>query len=216
MKGILGKKIGMTQIFDKNGAVVPVTVIEAKPSVITAIRTMEKDTYTAICLGQGDVKKNKVIKPVMGQYLKNKLSPKKVIRELRLDDISQYKIGQELTVNTFKVGEYVDVVGTTIGKGFAGVIKRWKFSGGGETHGSMHHRKGASSGDTNAARHFPGKKKPGRMGNKRKTMVGLEVIMVDENKNIILVKGAIPGAKNSLVMVKKSTRDKSKKVNVSQ
>jgi len=206
MKGLIGKKIGMTQIFDETGKSIPVTVIEAGPCTITQIKTMEKDGYKALQLGFGDIKEKKVNKPLRGHFLKKKLSPLRFLKEFNVEDIEPYKIGQIIKVDTFEVGEKVDIIGTSKGKGFAGAMKRWNFAGGPNTHGSMFKRKPASGGSTDAARTFRGKRGPGRMGGDRISAQGLNVIKVYTDRNLILVKGSVPGAKNGLLLIKKSVK----------
>jgi large subunit ribosomal protein L3 len=202
MQGILGKKLGMTRIFTAEGQSVPVTVIQAGPCVVTALRTNEKNGYEAIQLGFEEVKKvKKVIKPVKGQFTKINVQPMKNLKEIRGANPSEYKVGQQLNVDIFKEGDKVDVVGISIGKGFAGAMKRHNFSGGGNSHGSTVHRRPCSAGATDAARSFKGRRNPGHMGAKQRTVQALEVIKVDKDKNLLLIKGSVPGARNSLITV---------------
>jgi large subunit ribosomal protein L3 len=208
MKGIIGRKVGMMQLFDETGKAIPVTVISAGPCKVTEIRTQEKDGYTAVQMGFGEVKENKVNKPVAGFYKKINVSPMKVLREFRANDTKGFEVGQEIKASIFEAGQYVDVVGTSIGKGFAGGIKRHHFNGGPKTHGSMSHRKPCSGGATDAARTIKGTRKPGHMGNERVTAQGLKVVRVDDEKNLIIVKGAVPGAKKGLLMIKESVINK--------
>ena len=208
MKGIIGRKVGMMQLFDETGKAIPVTVISAGPCKVTEIRTQEKDGYTAVQMGFGEVKENKVNKPVAGFYKKINVSPMRVLREFRANDTKGFEIGQEIKASIFEAGQYVDVVGTSIGKGFAGGIKRHHFNGGPKTHGSMSHRKPCSGGATDAARTIKGTRKPGHMGNERVTAQGLKVVRVDDEKNLIIVKGAVPGAKKGLLMIKESVINK--------
>ena len=208
MKGIIGRKVGMMQLFDETGKAIPVTVISAGPCKVTEIRTQEKDGYTAVQMGFGEVKENKVKKPVAGFYKKINVSPMRVLREFRANDTKGFEVGQEIKASIFEVGQYVDVVGTSIGKGFAGGIKRHHFNGGPKTHGSMSHRKPCSGGATDAARTIKGTRKPGHMGNERVTAQGLKVVRVDGEKNLIIVKGAVPGAKKGLLMIKESVINK--------
>ena len=208
MKGIIGRKVGMMQLFDETGKAIPVTVISAGPCKVTEIRTQEKDGYTAVQMGFGEVKENKVNKPVAGFYKKINVSPMKVLREFRANDTKGFEIGQEIKASIFEAGQYVDVVGTSIGKGFAGGIKRHHFNGGPKTHGSMSHRKPCSGGATDAARTIKGTRKPGHMGNERVTAQGLKVVRVDDEKNLIIVRGAVPGAKKGLLMIKESVINK--------
>jgi large subunit ribosomal protein L3 len=208
MKGIIGRKVGMMQLFDETGKAIPVTVISAGPCKVTEIRTQEKDGYTAVQMGFGEVKEKKVKKPVAGFYKKINVSPMRVLREFRANDTKGFEIGQEIKASIFEAGQYVDVVGTSIGKGFAGGIKRHHFNGGPKTHGSMSHRKPCSGGATDAARTIKGTRKPGHMGNERVTAQGLKVVRVDGDKNLIIVKGAVPGAKKGLLMIKESVINK--------
>jgi len=208
MKGIIGRKVGMMQLFDETGKAIPVTVISAGPCKVTEIRTQEKDGYTAVQMGFGEVKEKKVKKPVAGFYKKINVSPMRVLREFRANDTKGFEVGQEIKASIFEVGQYVDVVGTSIGKGFAGGIKRHHFNGGPKTHGSMSHRKPCSGGATDAARTIKGTRKPGHMGNERVTAQGLKVVRVDGDKNLIIVKGAVPGAKKGLLMIKESVINK--------
>ncbi len=206
-KALLGKKVGMTQIFDEEGKVVPVTIIEATPCIVTQIKTVEQDGYQAVQLGFGDVKERKVNKPELGHFKKNGLTPKKYLREFRLDSIEGMNVGDELKADVFAVGDRVDIQGTSKGKGFQGVIKRHGQSRGPMGHGSMYHRRPGSMGPTSTpGRVFPGKKLPGHMGNVTVTIQNLEVIKVDLDKNVILVKGSVPGAKGSILKIKSSVK----------
>ncbi|MDI3533700.1 MAG: large subunit ribosomal protein [Thermosediminibacterales bacterium] len=206
-KAILATKIGMTQIFDENGEVIPVTVVEAKPCVVVQKKLEETDGYKAIKVGYGEVKPNKVNKPIKGQFDKAKVSPRKYLREFRVDDVDKYEIGQEIKVDIFKPGERVDVSGISKGKGFAGAIKRWNFNRGPMGHGSMYHRRPGSLGATDPARVFKGRKLPGRMGGKKVTVQNLEVVKVDPEKNLMLIKGAVPGAKKALLLIKNTVKN---------
>ena len=206
-KALIGKKVGMTQIFDEEGKVIPVTVIEATPCTVTQIKTVEQDGYQAVQLGFGDVKESKLNKPRLGHLSKNKLAPKKYLREFRLDSVEGMKVGDELKADVFAVGDKVDVQGTSKGKGFQGVIKRHGQSRGPMGHGSMYHRRPGSMGPTSTpGRVFPGKKLPGHMGSVTVTIQNLEVIKVDLDKNVILVKGSVPGAKGSILKIKSSVK----------
>ena len=206
-KALLGKKVGMTQIFDEEGKVVPVTIIEATPCIVTQIKTVEQDGYQAVQLGFGDVKERKVNKPELGHFKKNGLTPKKYLREFRIDSIEGMNVGDELKADVFAVGDRVDIQGTSKGKGFQGVIKRHGQSRGPMGHGSMYHRRPGSMGPTSTpGRVFPGKKLPGHMGNVTVTIQNLEVIKVDLDKNVILVKGSVPGAKGSILKIKSSVK----------
>ena len=206
-KALIGKKVGMTQIFDEEGKVVPVTVIEATPCTVTQIKTVEQDGYQAVQLGFGDVKERKLNKPRLGHLSKNKLAPKKYLREFRLDSVEGMKVGDELKADVFAVGDKVDVQGTSKGKGFQGVIKRHGQSRGPMGHGSMYHRRPGSMGPTSTpGRVFPGKNLPGHMGVETVTIQNLEVVKVDLDKNVILVKGSVPGTKGAILKVKSSVK----------
>ena len=206
-KGIIGKKIGMTQIFDDKGRVIPVTAIEAGPCVVAQVKSVETDGYDAIQLGFGDVKIKKVIKPIQGHFAKANLEPKKHLREFRLEDVSTYKVGDELKADVFEVGEKVDIQGTTKGKGFQGVIKRHGQHRGPMGHGSMYHRRPGSMGSTSTpGRVFKGKKLPGHMGVETVTIQNLEIVRVDLDKNVLLVKGSVPGVKGAILKIKTSVK----------
>ena len=201
-KAIVGKKLGMTQLFDANGNVVPVTVIEAGPCVIAQKKTVENDGYEAIQVGFGDLKASKVNGPMKGHFAKGDVAPKKVLREFRLEDISAANVGDIIKADIFAEGEAVDVRGTSKGKGYAGVIKRWNFGRLKETHGTGPvHRHGGSLGSIDPARIFKGKKMAGHLGNERVTVQNLSVVKVDAEKNIIAVKGAVPGPKGGIVVL---------------
>lgn len=208
-KGILGKKIGMTQVFDETGKVIPVTVIEAGPCVVVQKKTVEKDGYSAIQVGFEDIKENKLNKPLRGHFAKHGVKPKRYLRELRLKDADKYEVGQEIRVDIFSPGERVDVTGISKAKGFQGVIKRHGKQRGPMSHGSMYHRRVGSMGsNTFPARTFPGKKMPGRMGGQRVTVLNLQVVKVDPERNLLLVKGSVPGNKNSLLIIRDSVKSK--------
>ena len=205
-KALLGRKVGMTQIFDEDGKVIPVTVIEAGPCTVVQIKNMETDGYQAVQLGFGDVKENKVIKPKKGHFAKAKVSPRKVLKEFRLDEIT-YNVGDEIKVDIFTAGEKIDVTGTTKGKGFQGGIKRHGFSRGPMSHGSMYHRNSGSMGAcATPGRVFKGKKLPGHMGMVTVTVQNLEVVKVDVDKNVILVKGSVPGSKKAILKIKDAVK----------
>ena len=206
-KGVYGKKLGMTQIFTEDGLVVPVTVVEVEPCVIIKKKTVETDGYTALQVATGEVKEKHMNKPLKGQFDKAKLAYKKYIKELRLDNIDNYNVGDELKADVFAAGEFVDVQGISKGKGFQGVIKRHGQHIGPKGHGSMYHRRPGSMGPTSSpGRVFPGKKLPGQTGKDTVTVQHLEVVRVDMDKNVILIKGSIPGYKNSLVRIKDSVK----------
>lgn len=205
VNGILGKKLGMTQVFNEAGRLVPVTVLEVGPCVVTQVKTVEKDGYESVQLAFGEVKERRVNKPLKGHFAKAGVQPKRYIREVPVDGIEDIAPGQEIRANIFEAGDIVKVTGVSKGKGFAGAVKRWHFHGADMTHGSMIHRKPQSGGATDAARTFKGVKRPGRMGDERVTQRGLTVHRVDAERNLILIKGAVPGATGSLVMITRQT-----------
>jgi large subunit ribosomal protein L3 len=206
-KGIVGRKLGMTQIFDAEGRVIPVTVVEAGPNVVLQKKTIETDGYNSIKIGFGDVREKLVNKPKKGQFAKAGLKLRRVIKELRLDDVSTFEVGNELKADVFAAGDKIDVIGTSKGKGFAGTVKRHNFATGPVTHGSKYHRGVGSMGaSSDPSRTFKGKKMPGHMGNVKTTVQNLEVVRVDVERNLILIKGGIPGPKKSLVVLKDSTK----------
>ena len=201
-KAIIGKKIGMTQIFDESGKVIPVTVVEAGPCVVIQKKTIENDGYEAVQIGFSDLKASKVNKPMKGHFAKGDVAPKKVLREFRFEDVSAMNVGDIIKADIFAEGDAVDVRGTSKGKGYAGVIKRWNFSRLKETHGTGPvHRHGGSLGSIDPARIFRGKKMAGHLGNERVTVQNLSVVKVDAEKNIIAVKGAVPGPKGGIVVL---------------
>ena len=207
-KALLGRKVGMTQIFDENGKVIPVTVIEAGPCTVVQVKTKDADGYEAVQLGFGEVKAKKVTKPAAGHFKKANVEPKKHLREFRLEEIS-YNVGDELKADVFTAGESVDITGTTKGKGFQGVIKRHGQSRGPMGHGSMYHRRPGSMGPTSTpGRVFKGKKLPGHMGMVQVTIQNLEIVSVDLDKNVILVKGSVPGNKGAILKIKDSVKSK--------
>ena len=206
-KALIGKKVGMTQIFDETGKVIPVTAIEAGPCVVAQVKNVENDGYDAVQLGFGDVKESKVNKPVKGHFAKSKLALKKYLREFRVDSIEGIKVGNELKADVFAKGDKVDIQGTSKGKGFQGVIKRHGQSRGPMGHGSMYHRRPGSMGSTSTpGRVFKGKKLPGHMGRNTITIQNLEVVSVDLDKNVILVKGSVPGANGAILKIKSSVK----------
>ncbi len=206
-KGIIGKKIGMTQIFDEKGNVVPVTVIEAIPNVVAQVKTVETDGYNSIQLGYGEVKDKHINKPEKGHFTKAGLAAKKHLREFRVEDVENYKVGDEVKADIFEAGEKIDVQGTTKGKGFQGVIKRHGQHRGPMGHGSMYHRRPGSMGSTSTpGRVFKGKKLPGHMGRVTVTIQNLDVVRVDMDKNVILVKGSVPGAKGAILKIKSAVK----------
>ena len=203
--GILGKKIGMTQIFDEQGQAVAVTAIVAGPCPVVAIRTPEQNGYAAVLLGFGAIQSRKLSKPLKGLFDKVKVEPKRTLREFRLDKTEGYEIGREIRVDLFERGEKVSVSGVSKGKGFAGVMKKYHYGGLQFSHGtSVMHRHGGSNGAISyPGRVFPGKKMPGQMGNERVTVKNLTIVAVDVENNLLLVKGAVPGAKDGLVALYK-------------
>lgn len=207
-KFILGKKIGMTQIFNEDGMVIPVTVIEAGPCTVVQKKTVENDGYAAVKVGFGAVTEKRLTKPEKGLFAKLKLAPKKHLKEFKAEDADKYEVGQDIKVDVmFQAGDKIDVSGTSKGKGFQGTIKRYGQSGGPETHGSMYHRRvGSMSANTNPARVFKGKKLPGHMGLEKITVQNLEVVKVDGERNLLLVKGAVPGPKGGLLVVKNTVK----------
>lgn len=206
-KGILGKKVGMTQVFTENGELVPVTVIEATPNVVLQVKTVETDGYEAVQVGFDDKREVLSNKPAKGHVAKANTTPKRFIKEFNNVELGEYEVGQEITVEAFSAGDIVDVTGTSKGKGFQGVIKRHGQSRGNMTHGSRFHRRPGSMGAASyPARVFKGKKLAGRMGGDRVTIQNLEIVKVDADKNVILVKGNVPGAKKSLIEIKTAVK----------
>ena len=206
-KAILATKVGMTQIFDENGALVPVTVLEAGPCKVVQVKTTENDGYNAIQVGFGDIREKLVNKPIKGHFAKAGVEAKRFLKEFRLENAAEYSVGQEIKADVFAAGDKVDAIGTTKGKGFQGAIKRFGLSRGPMKHGSKYHRHAGSNGPaTSPGRVFPGKHMPGQTGNVRATVQNLEVVRVDAAQNLILIKGAVPGPKKSLVMIKNSVK----------
>lgn len=207
-KFILGKKIGMTQVFTEDGLTVPVTVIEAGPVTVVQTKTVETDGYTAVKVGYEDVKEKALNKPERGTFSKHKISPKRYLREFRVSDTEGFEIGQEIKVaDVFKEGDKIDVTGVSKGKGFAGAIKRHGYSRGRETHGSHYHRGvGALSGCADPGKVFKGRNLPGHMGAERVTVQNLNVVRVDSDRNLLLVKGAVPGAKGGVLIIKDAVK----------
>lgn len=206
-KGIIGRKLGMTQIFDEKGNVIPVTVIEAGPCVVAQVKTVETDGYNALQLGFGEIKSKHINKPKAGHFAKSKIENKKHLREFRLDSIEGVKVGDEIKADVFTAGENVDIQGISKGKGFQGVIKRHGQHRGPMGHGSMYHRRPGSMGATSTpGRVFKGKKLPGHMGRVLVTIQNLDIVRVDMDKNVILVKGSVPGAKGAILKIKSSVK----------
>lgn len=207
MKSILGKKVGMTQIFTENGELIPVTVVEAGPMFVTQVKTVETDGYNAIQCGYVDQKEKKITKPLKGHFDKVSVGYKRYVKEFRLNEGESFNAGQEIKVDLFSEGDKVDVIGTSKGKGTQGAIKRWNYSRGPEAHGSKSHRvAGARSAGTYPGRVIKGRKGSGKMGNEKSTVQNLEVVKVFVEKNLILIKGAIPGSKGGLVTVRESVK----------
>ena len=206
MKGILGRKVGMTEKFTKDGKIIPVTVVEVEPNVITQIKTKATDGYEAIQIATKEKKEKRTTKAVMGHTKKANTTPKRFLKEIRVSDASNYELGSTLDASVFEQGERVDVQGTSKGKGFAGVIKRHNYGRGPETHGSRHHRKPGSLGSMRPMRVFKGKKLPGHMGAETKTIQNLTVVEVDTDLNYIIISGNIPGPKNSMVLIKEAVK----------
>ena len=208
-KAILGKKLGMTQVFTEEGAVVPVTVVEASPNVVVRVKTVDTDGYNSIQIGYGEIKEKHLTKPVKGQFDKAGVAPVKYLREFRLTDTPEYTVGKTLAADIFASGDLVDVIGTSKGKGFAGTIKRHGFHRGPMSHGSKSHREPGSMGPMHSGpggRVIKGKKLPGRMGNAKVTVQRLTVAKVDTDRNLILVKGSIPGAAGSFVVLRETVK----------
>ena len=207
-KGIIGKKIGMTQIFDEVGNVIPVTVIEAGPCVVSQIKTVETDGYEAIQLGYMDLAERKVNKPQKGHFAKSGTTPKRHLKEFRLEDISTYNIGDTVTADIFAAGEKVDVTGMTKGRGYTGAVKRWGHHILRMTHGTgpIHRQVGSMGANSSPSRVFKNKKMAGQYGNEQVTVLNLVVAKIDAEKNIIAVKGAIPGAKGGIVFVRNTVK----------
>jgi len=204
--GILGTKLGMTQIFNEAGLAVPVTVVQAGPCTVTQIKTAQTDGYTAIQLGFGETKVKSLTKPELGHLAKSNAAPLRHLQEYRLGDATPYELGQEVKADSFEVGQLVDVVGTSIGKGFAGYQKRHNFKRGPMSHGSKNHRQPGSTGaGTTPGRVYPGKRMAGQMGNVRVTVRKLTVIKVDAERNLILIKGAVPGKPGALLNILPAT-----------
>ncbi len=207
VKEIYGKKIGMTQIFSEDGLAIPVTVVEAKPLTVVAKKTVDKEGYNAIVVAFGEIKEKNVNKPRKGIFEKAGVEVQRHLKEIKVENVDEYEIGSKITVEAFDTNDRVDVQGTSKGKGFQGNIKRHGQHRGPMSHGSMYHRRPGSMGATSTpGRVFKGKKLPGHMGSVTSSILNLEVVKVDLDKNVILVKGSIPGAKNSIVKVKKSVK----------
>lgn len=206
-KAIIGRKLGMTQIFDETGKVVPVTVVEAGPCVVVQKKTEEKDGYNAIQVGFDDIREKLANKPVKGHFAKANAALKRIVKEFRLENIDEYEVGKEIKADIFTVGDKIDVTGVSKGKGFQGAIKRWNFSRGPMSHGSKFKRAPGSMGAASSpSRTFKNMKMPGQMGNKKATVLNLEVVKVMADKNVILIKGGIPGANKGYVVIKNTVK----------
>lgn len=209
MKGIVGKKVGMTQIFTEAGDVVPVTVIEAKPMVVVQKKTVETDGYNAIQVGFGEIKEKNINQPKKGHYAKAGVAYKRVLKEFALEDVEAFELGQEISVAVFTAGDHIDATGISKGKGFSGTIKRHNQSRGPMAHGSHYHRAPGSMGSSSSpSRVFKGKKLPGQMGHVKVTVQNLEIVQVDEENNMLLVKGAVPGPKGGMLTLKATVKTK--------
>jgi large subunit ribosomal protein L3 len=208
VKEIYGKKLGMTQIFSEEGKAIPVTVIEIKPCTVVAKKTIDKEGYNAIVVSFGEVKEKKVNKPRKGIFTKAGVEAGKYLKEIKVDNVDEYEIGSKVTIDTFTNEDRVDIQGISKGKGFQGVIKRHNQHRGPMTHGSMYHRRPGSMGATSTpGRVFKGKKLPGHMGNVVRSILNLEVVKVDVDKNAILVKGSVPGTKKAIVRIRKTVKN---------
>src|SRR5690348_9676398 len=204
VKSILGKKVGMTQIFDDRGRAVPVTVVEAGPCLVTQKKTIERDGYESVQVGYGEIKLQRLNKPEQGHLAKHSLPPKRHLREVRMEGAAAMEVGAAITVEVFNPGDLVDVTGTSKGKGFAGVVKRYHWHGADMTHGSMIHRKPQSAGATDAARIFKNVGRPGHMGHERVTVKRLRVVRVMPEQNVLLIRGAVPGPNGTLLTIREA------------
>ncbi|MBF0282998.1 MAG: 50S ribosomal protein L3 [Magnetococcales bacterium] len=206
--GLIGRKLGMTQMFMPDGKRVPVTLLQVGPCAVVAKRVEEKDGYTAIQVGFEEMKPSRVAKPIKGHYAKASVTPRRILKEFRVSDLESYQIGQELTVALFQVNGYVDVTSKSVGKGFAGTMKRYGFAGGNASHGAKKiHRSGGSIGQCQSpGRVFPGKKMAGQMGNENVTMQNLRITVVDAERNLLAVKGSVPGSKGTMVLIRDAVK----------
>jgi large subunit ribosomal protein L3 len=207
IKSIIGTKLGITQVFDKQGAAISVTVVAAGPCIVTDIKTKERDGYTALQMGYGDVKEKALNQPKLGYFKKNNITPRRYLREFRVDNITEYKIGQEIKADVFNAGDYVDVQGVSKGKGFAGTVKRHGFAGGPSTHGqSDRQRAPGTIGSQGPQRVLRGLRMAGHLGNVTKRIQKLEVLGVDPVKNLMLIVGSVPGVKNNIVVIEQTVK----------
>ncbi|MDO4553585.1 MAG: 50S ribosomal protein L3 [Lachnospiraceae bacterium] len=206
-KGILATKVGMTQIFDEDGVLVPVTVLQAGPCAVTQVKTVDNDGYSAVQVGYADKREKLVTKPQKGHFEKAGVAPKRFVKEFRFDNAEEYTVGQEIKADIFAAGDKIDVTATSKGKGFAGAIKRHGLHTGPKTHGSKYHRHAGSNGSaSDPSRVFKGKKMAGRMGAEQVTVQNLEIVKIDVENNVILVKGAVPGPKKAIVTLKETVK----------
>ena len=208
MKSILGTKVGMTQLYKEDGRIVPVTVVQAGPCYVVQKKTVETDGYNAVQIGFSERKEAGVNKPAKGHFLKSNVKPLRILKEFNVENVDEFEVGQEVKVDVFEQGDNVDVAGTSKGKGFAGSIKRHNFQRGPMGHGSKSHRRVGSAGAKGPARVFKGTKRPGRLGGTRVTVQNLEIVKVDTERNLLIVKGAVPGPKGSLLVVKSTVKAK--------
>jgi large subunit ribosomal protein L3 len=208
VKAILGEKLGMTQVFADDGRAIPVTIVQAGPCVVAQIRTTERDGYSAVQLGYGEIKESRVRKPAKGHFAKAGIAPTRHLVEVRTDDAGSFEKGAKITVESFAAGEHVDVIGISKGKGFAGVMKRHNFHGKPDSHGTerKHRSTGSVGAGTTPGRVFKGMKGPGRLGGDRTTILSLEVVESDPERNLLLIKGAIPGSNGGLVMIRNAVK----------
>ena len=206
LKAILGRKLGMTQIFSDTGESLPVTVVEAGPCLVVQKKTVDNDGYSALKVGYEDIKEKSLNKPEQGEFKKNQLKFKRYLREFRMQDVDKFNVGDEIKADIFQPGDKVDITGISKGKGFAGGIKRWNFKRGPMAHGSKYHRGSGSGGATGPARVFKGNKRPGHLGAEKVTVQNLEVVKVDPDKNLIMIKGSVPGPKKALLFIKNTVK----------
>ncbi|HNS32425.1 MAG TPA: 50S ribosomal protein L3 [bacterium] len=207
--GLIGRKLGMSHIFDKTGSIVPVAVLETGPCYITAIKSMEKDGYSSVQLGYEEVAEKKLNKPRLNELKKKNLPLCRILKEFRVKgdgELKEFGVGQKLTVEIFKEGDYVDVTGKSIGKGFQGVMKRHKFHGGPATHGSMSHRAPGSIGGTDPARVFKGRRMSGHMGNRKVTVQNLQIVKIIPEENLVFLRGAVPGCAQNYLIIRKALK----------
>jgi large subunit ribosomal protein L3 len=206
LKAILGRKLGMTQIFSDTGESLPVTVVEAGPCLVVQKKTVDNDGYSALKVGYEDIKEKSLNKPEQGEFKKNQLKFKRYLREFRMQDVDKFNVGDEIKADIFQPGDKVDITGISKGKGFAGGIKRWNFKRGPMAHGSKYHRGSGSGGATGPARVFKGNKRPGHLGAEKVTVQNLEVVKVDPDKNLLMIKGSVPGPKKALLFIKNTVK----------